>query len=330
MSPFEDEIDALYQLPLGDFVAARTALVKAARLTNRAAAQGIKSLAKPSVSAWAVNQLVRTSPADLTALARAGDAVRAAQTSGDDLADAMRARREAIAALMQSAVQALNEGGHGESQSNLRRISKTLEALASYGSATIDPPPGRLSVDIESPGFDIIAGLSLALAERRPLPPPPAPARRVTPVAPEPVRTQMHPEAQAERTPDPSGHAVPTPSAPLRIDAANDQDADRTAEAMRKRRQATVDDALRARRVIERRRDGARTALAESVANTAQTSRAVESAQSTLQLAIENHASARAQQQLAATSLDAREAELDVAEAQLAAAEAALDEPETP
>ncbi len=49
----EHDIDRLYQLPLDEFTAARNALAK------EAGAEGsrIKTLAKPPVPAWAVNQL---------------------------------------------------------------------------------------------------------------------------------------------------------------------------------------------------------------------------------------------------------------------------------
>ena len=49
----EDEIARLYQLPLDEFTSARNALAKRAGSD----AAGIRALTKPSVPAWAVNQL---------------------------------------------------------------------------------------------------------------------------------------------------------------------------------------------------------------------------------------------------------------------------------
>jgi hypothetical protein len=49
----EREIDQLYQLPPGEFTAARNALAK--RAGNGAAS--VRALAKPSIAAWAINQL---------------------------------------------------------------------------------------------------------------------------------------------------------------------------------------------------------------------------------------------------------------------------------
>ena len=53
MPSLDDEIDALYRLPLAEFVAARNALAR--RAGDRAAA--VKGLARPATAAWAVNQL---------------------------------------------------------------------------------------------------------------------------------------------------------------------------------------------------------------------------------------------------------------------------------
>ena len=50
---FESRIDALFQLPLDEFTAARNALAKEAGKD----APALKQLTKPPVAAWAVNQL---------------------------------------------------------------------------------------------------------------------------------------------------------------------------------------------------------------------------------------------------------------------------------
>src|SRR4029450_6337663 len=49
----ESSVDRLYQLPLSDFVSARNALAK----EPGADAAAIRALQKPSLPAWAVNQL---------------------------------------------------------------------------------------------------------------------------------------------------------------------------------------------------------------------------------------------------------------------------------
>ena len=63
-----DEIDRLYELPLEEFTAARNALAKE---TGDAA---LKQLKKPTVPAWAVNQLARRREVDMRRLLRAAKA----------------------------------------------------------------------------------------------------------------------------------------------------------------------------------------------------------------------------------------------------------------
>src|SRR6059058_3259568 len=75
----------LYGLPLDRFVPERTALAKALRQQGRREeAAEVAKLRKPSVAAWAVNQLVRTQRREIDALFAAGDALQKSQ--GDVLA----------------------------------------------------------------------------------------------------------------------------------------------------------------------------------------------------------------------------------------------------
>ncbi len=75
--------DELYGLPLERFVPERAALVKALRAEGRRedAAQ-VAKLRKPSVAAWAVNQLVRTQGRAAAELFAAGDALLASAFRG--------------------------------------------------------------------------------------------------------------------------------------------------------------------------------------------------------------------------------------------------------
>ena len=161
------EIDKLYQLPLAGFVDARNQLASKLRRMDRAASQTIKKLAKPSVSAWAVNQAYWQSKAEFEALLDAGDKLRALQKRalegdecGGDIQAAMLAQRTALLVVKKSAEQALDTDGHGTSNQILRRVSTTLEALATYGRDPDAPTPGRLSADVPAPGFDALAALA--------------------------------------------------------------------------------------------------------------------------------------------------------------------------
>src|SRR5687767_10782909 len=78
----EPDLDALFQLPLAEFTAARNAL--AARLKKAGqgdVAEQIKALPKPSVPAWTVNQLFFRKRSDFDRLIATGERFRQAQAS---------------------------------------------------------------------------------------------------------------------------------------------------------------------------------------------------------------------------------------------------------
>jgi hypothetical protein len=59
----EDAVAGLYQLPVAEFVAARDQLVRQLRAAgDREAARRVAALRRPSISAWAANQLARPPP----------------------------------------------------------------------------------------------------------------------------------------------------------------------------------------------------------------------------------------------------------------------------
>jgi hypothetical protein len=118
-------VDELYGAPAGEFIARRDARAKELRKSDRAAADAVKKLRRPSVSAAAVNQLARSSPDDVEALLAAGEALRQAQLGGGDR-DAIRAaahdEREAVEKLV---------GKAGKlSPAALEEVRETLHAAA--------------------------------------------------------------------------------------------------------------------------------------------------------------------------------------------------------
>ncbi len=169
----DERIDALYQLDLGAFVAARNALAAELKAEgDKDAAGRVKALAKPSVSAWAVNRASVAARDAFGALIDAGEAVRVAQAGGDgaDLAAAMKQRRDALSALMSEARALLADAGRGAGDAIMRRVSTTFEALAAYGRHQPEPGAGRLAADLEPPGFEVLVALAAN-------PPPPRAAR---------------------------------------------------------------------------------------------------------------------------------------------------------
>ncbi|WP_438017029.1 hypothetical protein WMF18_40580 [Sorangium sp. So ce315] len=80
----EEEVDDLYSKPLGDFTRARDALAKRLRQAgDKAAAERVKALRRPTAAAWALNQLARRYPQRMEALLDAGERLREAQRGGD-------------------------------------------------------------------------------------------------------------------------------------------------------------------------------------------------------------------------------------------------------
>src|SRR5919202_33312 len=106
----DDELDALYSGPLDEFVTARNALVGRLRKAgDREAAERVKKLPKPPVSAWAVNRLARERAHELAALVAAGDRLREAQHGAlagrgtEGFLEATRDEREAVDRLVAAA-----------------------------------------------------------------------------------------------------------------------------------------------------------------------------------------------------------------------------------
>ncbi len=193
----EQELDRLYGLPAAEFVARRNEL--AARLIkagDRDAAGRVKKLPRPSLTAWAVNQLAFRAGAELEGLRAAGERVRAAHLAGPkEQRAAAKARREAISTLRVIAEVALQEAGTSPARSHRQRISQTLEVLSSQGPAAGQARAGRLSTDLEPAGFDALTDLAAALAaaqkER------PRAAAKAKPAVEKPAEATPRPQAAA-------------------------------------------------------------------------------------------------------------------------------------
>jgi hypothetical protein len=172
MTPLDEELDRLFQLSLGEFVEARNRLASTLKKNGDAdAAARVRALPKPSASAWAINQLYWRARPELEQLIAAGDRYRRAQQealagNGSDLEAAERERLRALGEATRRIRNILAESGQSASESLMRRITTNLEALASHGSGSPNPMRGRLSQDLESPGFGALSSLA---------PPPAAP-----------------------------------------------------------------------------------------------------------------------------------------------------------
>jgi hypothetical protein len=155
-----DEVEALFRLPLAEFTTARNTLSAQLKKSGRGdEAAFVKALAKPSVSAWAVNQLYWNHREAFDRLIASGEHFHKAQTSrlGGKLADmrtALDARREALTQLSDLATSLLQEAGQNPSLDTTRRITSTLEGISAYALRSDGPRPGRLTHDVDPPGFE--------------------------------------------------------------------------------------------------------------------------------------------------------------------------------
>jgi hypothetical protein len=150
MSAYDDAVAELYQAPHGSFVTERKRLAAELKAAgDKAGAGRFAKLGRPTISAWAVNQLWW----------HARDAFEtlfdtAAKLRKGGLA-ASGPHREAIATLRARATRILGDAGHAATEGTLRKVTQTLAALAATGSWDPDPP-GALAADRDPPGFEAI------------------------------------------------------------------------------------------------------------------------------------------------------------------------------
>ena len=182
--------EELYALEPGDFVTARNELVKRLKKAgDKQLAAEVGKLRRPTPAAWAVNQLSRRHRAELEDLVRKGEELREAQdralagAEAGDLRQAGRARRDAVARLVELAEGILGDRGGAYSG----EVAATLEAASLDDEAAAAVLGGRLATELQPPsGFG--AGPptdrgDLTVAERAA--PPRRPAKE-----PEPQRDQ--------------------------------------------------------------------------------------------------------------------------------------------
>jgi hypothetical protein len=154
----EQAAEELYGLPPGEFTRARDARVKKVRKDgDREAAAAIKALRKPTVAAWALNQLARRRSKDLDALLSAGEELRAAQEEllggGDRSAfqEAAAQERELVARLSADATALASEAG--ERAGGLQeKVAETLHAAALDEETADELRAGRLVREREAIG----------------------------------------------------------------------------------------------------------------------------------------------------------------------------------
>lgn len=165
----DPEIQALYGLPLADFVAARNTLAKAKKRLAPDLAEELKKLAKPTVSAWIINQWMRLLPDRVHTLLSAIDRVRAVQlaalSGGTELSlrEAMKEEKEALLELEQAGEAALVAAGQSPGKGPIEKALKALHAAALDLEGRQALERGCLHRDYEEPGFGgLTSGVPIA------------------------------------------------------------------------------------------------------------------------------------------------------------------------
>ena len=122
---------------------------------EREAADHVKKARKPTVTAWAANQLARRERMNVRALLTAGDRLREGQAElmrggkPDELRRGQESERRAIAALL--------DAGRGivDGDASLRKLEATLRAAAVDSEARALLERGRLTKEMAPSGFGL-------------------------------------------------------------------------------------------------------------------------------------------------------------------------------
>jgi hypothetical protein len=159
----DDQIGQLYGLPLGEFVAARTALAKT--LSGDAAKQ-VKALTKPTVVPWAVNQVYWHARPLFEQMIKTGAALRRAQIASlegrkADVRQATAAHRAALNAAVREAIQLAEREGASPSPDALSRLFEAISL-----NDTADEPHGRMTKAVGPAGFEALLGVAVKAPTR--------------------------------------------------------------------------------------------------------------------------------------------------------------------
>jgi hypothetical protein len=180
--------DELYALAPADFISARDERARQVRAAGqRDEAAAIKKLARPTASAWLVNQLARTAAEQMTRLYELGEELQEAQRAlaGDRLRELSVQRRQVVTDLVAAASNLAGQTDQSASDAVLGEVRATLEAALADADARAAVRSGRLTKALAYAGLgevDLTAAMAVP-AQTRPVTgepaaePAPAPGR---------------------------------------------------------------------------------------------------------------------------------------------------------
>lgn len=169
----DKELNGLYGVPPEEFVDERRRIERELREEDRRGeADEIKALGKPTTAAWIVNQLAREKKGDVDRLLAAGERLRTAQRAAvagkgtSKFDEAREEEAEARRALTDAAASLLEEQGRKASRQMLDQVDQTLRAAAVLDEGRELLARGRLVRELETGGFELLAGVTPGRSDR--------------------------------------------------------------------------------------------------------------------------------------------------------------------
>jgi hypothetical protein len=180
------DVDRLFSLPLSDFVTARNELARSLKARgDKETASRIQKIPKPSISAWAINQLARNEPERIGALLSALDRQRVLQTDGlnggvdrNAMKESKQAENDALVEIERRLPAILEAGGHGSGRAAIERAIKSIRAAAIHPEGRPLLENGHLTVDFDALGFDALGASMTEAPPKLYLVPPPVEEKR--------------------------------------------------------------------------------------------------------------------------------------------------------
>ena len=243
--PTAAEIDSLYQLPLEQFTPERNALAKRAGKSD----PSIKSLEKPNIAAWAVNQLYWRERSTYDTLIDAAEQLRGEHRKliagkPSDVRTTERAHREAIRAATERIKTLLENANQAATPATLTSVSETLAALPA------DVQPGRLTKPLKPLGFEALSGVPARPASVAPT----KPAATTLKAVPSPADRKQE-EAAARRAAEAAAREQAREKERLMAEVRKAKMAHEKAEAAVAKAEAEVDELERALADARKTRD---------------------------------------------------------------------------
>jgi hypothetical protein len=235
VAPLDSKIDDLYKGPLEEFIAARAALAKT--LAGGDAKQ-VKSLRKPTVVPWAVNQVYWHARPVYDRLAASGEKLRDAQIAAlkGKASDVRRATETHRKAMSDAVAEALRLASASGVRPGADELTRTLEAVSL--ARELPEIRGRLTKALRPAGFEALTGV---------------PVKAVPRAEPEAPRPFAKARAQAQGRPAPKPYLVAKTTAIASKREVEDRRRKEAEERSRKKATERAEQAVARAKAVEAR-----------------------------------------------------------------------------